>query len=76
MDCYGYTKSYVNVVAPVKVRILCIDVSDGASDKEHDLACGREPTAASQRKCFLELIQRQQERCAAIITPFPKLMRK
>ena len=37
MDCYGYTKSNVNVVAPAKVRILCVDVSDGASDK-HDLA--------------------------------------
>ena len=38
--------------------------------------CGREPTAASQRKTFVKQIQRQQERCAAIITPFAKLMRK
>ena len=38
MDCYSYTKRNVNVVAPAKVRILCVDVSDGASDKEHDLA--------------------------------------
>ena len=37
MYCYGYTGSNINVVSHVKVRIVCVDVSDVASQKEHDL---------------------------------------
>ena len=37
MYCYGYTGSNINVVSHVKVRIVCVDVSDVASSKEHDL---------------------------------------
>ena len=37
---------------------------------------GRKPTDASRRKTFLQLIQLQHGRSAAIITAFAKLMRK
>ena len=65
-------KGNSNIVPFEKVTTVCIDVSDVASDKAHDLAY----VAASRRKTLLELIRRRKGRSAKNTTEFATLIRK